>query len=219
MPGFTTTNDGEWSFSFEDKVEVPDLPVHDPLHPTGPDVPGYLNGPGKWENYSDPILYELESLLRKWLESKTEDKDWAAKGAKGIRARKHTTSMVYMCLYGKPWDPKDKDCQVRMRRLPRLLAYYSTRIQKEGIVNGKKVTKSIYHLSLKRYKNVPPYCLKLRIEWLRKHGKMPVGQNMQLPKDDLKAGHARNPKTNENMRNRRERARQRYNERYGDRKR
>jgi len=218
MPGFTTTDDGGWVFSLENKPEIPDLPVHDPLDFQGPERPGYLEGPGKWENYSDDILYELETLLRRWLATKVDDPEWTSKGGKGIRARKHTCSMVYQHLYGKPWDVKDKACQVRVRRLPRLLAYYSTKVQKEGIVNGKKVTKHIYHLSLKRFKNVPPYSLKLRLEWLQEQGRLPVWQNMKLPKDDLQAGQARNPRTNENMRRRREKARERYNQRYSDRK-
>ena len=217
MQGFTTTEDGSWSFSLEDKPDVPDLPVHDPLEILGPFEPGYLKGAGKWENYSDPVLYELESLLRKWLETKLSDPEWTAKGAKGVRARKYTTGMVYESLYGKPYNGKDQDCLVRVRRLPKLLAYYSIRIQKEGTIRGKKLTKHIYHLSLNRYKKLQPYSLRLRIEWLQAQGKLPVGQNMQLPKDDLKPGQARNPKTNENMRRRRERAKELYNERYRDR--
>lgn len=218
MAGFTTTNDGEWVFSLEDKVEIPELPVHDPLHEQGPEKPGYLEGPGKWENYSDNVLYELESLMRNWMETKLDDPDWNAKGAKGIRARKYTCGMVFTSIYGKPFDMNNKDDQVRLRRLPKLMAYYSTRIQKEGMINGKKLTKKIYHLSLKLYKKKPPYSLRLRIEWLQAQGKLPVWQNMKMPKDDLKAGEARNPKTNENMRRRREQARQRYKDRHGDRK-
>jgi len=216
MQGFTTTDDGGWVFSLEGKPDIPDLPVHDPLSPQGPERPGYLDGPGKWENYSDDVLYELETLLRRWLASKESDPEWTAKGAKGTRARKHTCGMVYQCLYGKPWDVRDRDCQVRLRRLPRLLAYYSTKVQKEGIINGKKMTKHIYHLSLRRFRKVPPYSLKLRLEWLREHDRLPVWQNMKLPRDDLKAGQARNPKTNENMRRRREKARERYRGRYRD---
>ena len=214
MPGFTTTDDGSWSFSFEDKPDIPDLPAHDPLEILGPFEPGYLSGAGKWENYSDPVLYEIESLLRKWLETKLNDSNWNAKGTKGVMYRKHTTGMVYECLYGKPYNAKDKDCLVRVRKLPKLLAYYSIRIQREGSIRGKKTTKKIYHLSLGRFKKLPPYSLKLRIEWLQEQGKLPTAQNMRLPKDDLKPGQARNPRTNENMRRRRERAREIFNERY-----
>lgn len=214
MAGFTTTDSGDWEFSFDDTPEIPDLPVHDPLNPQGPMTPNYLAGPGKWENYSDNVLYELESLIRKWFETKLDDPEWNKKGAPGIWARKHTCSMVYEAIYGKKVDLKDKDCQVRLRRMPRILAYYSTKIQKEGSIKGKKLTKSIYHLSLKRYKSVPPYSLKLRLEWLTEQGKIPSWRNMKLPKDDLKKGQARNPNTNENMRKRRERAREAYNRRY-----
>lgn len=219
MAEFITTNDGGWVFNLSNEPKVPDLPVHDPLEQVGPDRPGYLDGPGKWENYSDDILFEVESLLRKWLEVKNEDPVWNTPGAKGARARKHTCGMVYSSLYGKPVDLKDKGCQIRLRRLSKLLAYYSTRIQKEGVINGKKLTKHIYHLSLRRYRNIAPYCLKIRIKWLEERGKIPVWQNMKLPKDDLKPGQARNPRTNENMRRRRERAKEAYNQRYGNSKR
>ena len=144
MPGFTTTEDGSWSFSLEDKPDVPDLPVHDPLEILGPFEPSYLKGAGKWENYSDPVLYELESLLRKWLETKLSDPEWTAKGAKGIRARKYTTGMVYESLYGKPYNGKDQDCLVRVRRLPKLLAYYSIRIQKEGTIRGSRICSVVW---------------------------------------------------------------------------
>ena len=76
MAGFTTTNNGEWEFSFDSTPEVPDLPVHDPHVQQGPQVAGYLEGPGKWENYSDNVLYELESLLRNWLAIKCETDEW-----------------------------------------------------------------------------------------------------------------------------------------------
>ncbi len=212
MPGFTTTNDGEWEFSFDDTPEIPDLPVHDPLTPQGPVTPGYLEGAGKWENYSDNVVYELESLLRKWLAIKVESEEWK-KDKRGY-FRRFTCGMVYECLYGHPPDMKNKDDQVKLRRMPKLLAYYSTRIQKEGSVRGKKLTKKIYTISPKLYKQRPPYNLKLRIEWLAEKGELPTWHNMMLPKDDLKAGQARNPKTNENMRLRRERARQKFNDKY-----
>lgn len=217
MPDFITTDNGEWSFSLDDTPVIPDLPANDPLIEQGPKRIGYLEGPGKWENYSDPVLYEVEVLLRKWIEKKISEPEWNERGMRGIINRKYQASMVYESLYGKPYDRKDKDCLVRVRRLTKLLAYYSGKIQKGGSIHGKKTTKTIYHFSLSRCKKKPPYCLKLRLEWLSDRGELPCWQNMKLPKDDLKAGQARNPRTNENMRIRSERAKQRYNERYGDR--
>ena len=217
MAGFTTTDDGGWVFSFDDKPEIPDLPVHDPLEQQGPMTPGYLEGAGKWENYSDTVVYELESLLRKWLEVKVDTEEWK-KDKRGYY-RRFTCGMVYECLYGHPANPRSKEDQTKLRRLPKLLAYYSSRIQKEGAIRGKKLTKKIYTISPRLYKRRPPYNLRLRIEWLAERGELPTWHNMRLPKDDLKAGQARNPKTNENMRLRRERARQAYNDRYNGRNR
>ena len=215
MPGFTTTEDGSWEFSFDDTPEIPDLPVHDPLEQQNPLVPGYLEGPGKWENYTDNHIYELEALLRKWFEVKSETEEWK-KDHRGYY-RRFTCGMIFEQLYGRLASRDNSDDWTKLRRLPKLLAYYSTRIQKEGSIRGKKLTKTIYTLSPKLYKQRPPYNLKLRLEWLKEKGELPCWQNMRLPKDDLKPGQARNPRTNENMRMRSERAKQRYNERYSDR--
>lgn len=212
MAGFTTTDDGSWEFSFDDTPEIPDLPVHDPHEQQGPMVPGYLDGPGKWENYSDNVMYELESLLMKWFEANAGTERWR-KDKRGYW-RRFTCGMMFEQLYGRKADIRSHEDQVRLRRLPRLMAYYSSRVQKEGSVRGKKMTKSIYTLSTKLYHQRPPYNLKLRLEWLSDRGELPCWQNMKLPKDDLKPGHARNPRTDENMRRRRERSRQLYNERY-----
>ena len=215
MAEFITTDDG-WEFSFDSEPDVPNLPVHDPHEEQGPQrTVGYLEGPGKWENYSDDTLYELETLLREWLEIKVNTDEWK-KDKRGYY-RRFTCGMVYEQLYGKPVNIKEKDCQLKLRRLTKLLAYYSTKIQKEGSIRGKKLTKSIYTISPRLYKTKPPYCLKVRLKWLKEKGELPCWQNMKLPKDDLKAGQARNKQTNENMRIRREKARERYNQRYADR--
>lgn len=216
MPGFTTTDNGEWEFSFDSMPEVPDLPVHDPLVQQQPLIPGYLDGPGKWDNYTDDTIYELESLLRKWFAARVDTDEWK-KDKRGY-FRRYTCGMMYEQLYGKPAKIKEKDSQLKLRRLQKLLAYYSSRIQKEGSVRGKKMTKSIYTLSPRLYKTKPPYSLKLRLQWLADKGELPCWQNMKLPKDDLKAGHARNKRTDENMRLRREKAREIYREKYGNRK-
>ena len=205
MPGFTITNDGDWSFSFADDAPAPKLPE-------GPNMAtSYLAGTGRWENYSDVMLYECESLLRQFLESKVDDPRWTMPNTKW---RRFTAGMMYEILYGEPYTHENYP---KILRLARVMAYYSTRISKEGSIHGKKYKKKIYCLSTSRYKKVPPYSLKLRLEWLEEHGKLPCWQNMRLPKD-LEAGHARNRKTDENMEKRRERARRIYNERYNGRK-
>lgn len=202
MAGFTTTDDG-WVFNFEDPVSKPELPDEPNM------ATNYLAGAGKWENYSDIKLYECESLLRDFLESKQGDKQW---DCPSTYYRRYTTGMMFEVLFGRKYDPKT-DYQYGFR-LAKLMAYYSTRITKEGSVRGKRYKKKIYCLSLKRYRKVPPYSLRLRLEWLESNNKLPSWQNMRLPKDDLKAGHARNPRTDENMRRRSERAKERYRGRY-----
>lgn len=207
MQGFTTTPDGGWVFSFEDP-KPPELPK-EPTRATN-----YLEGPGKWDNYSDDVLYECERLLRDFLETKLDESHWKQQNPK---YRKYTVGMMFGVLYGREYNQTRSYDQVRARRLVKLMGYYSTRKQKEGSILGKYYRKTVYTLSLRRYKRLPPYSLRLRIPWLEEQGRMPTWHNMQLPKDNLETGHARNKKTDENMRRRREQARERYNEKYGGR--
>lgn len=204
MPGFIT--DGEdWVFNFEEPMKKPELPSEPNM------ATNYLAGPGKWDNYSDKVTYECDSLLRQFFATKEGDPQWEQTHPKW---RRFTTGMMFEVLFGRKYDPKT-DYQYGFR-LSKVMAYYSTRATKEGSIRGKRYKKTIYTLSLKRYRKLLPYSLKLRVEWLAEHGELPTYQNMRLPKDNLKPGHARNPKTDENMEKRREQARERYRERYGN---
>lgn len=202
MPVFTTTND-DWVFDLSNLPEVIELPA-DPTMATG-----YLELPGRWENYSDDILYDIEARLRMFLESKVEDPHW--KYPKSTY-RKYTVGMMYEVLYGKKWDPKE--CGPYAMRMNKIMAHYSSKIQKEGVIRGKRYKKKIYTLSLSRLNKVAPYSLKLRIEWLAERGELPTVENMKLSQEKLEPGHARNPRTEANMQKRREAAKARFNERY-----
>jgi hypothetical protein len=205
MAGFTTTSDGDWVFDFADPDAKPKLP-------DGPNMAtSYLEGAGKWENYSDPVVYECDSLMRQFLESKTSDPKWNTTSTKW---RRFTPGMMFEVLYGRKYEQADYP---KILKLLKIMGYYSSRIQKSGVIRGKKTNKNVYCLSLKRYKKMPPYSLKLRLEWLQEKGELPCWQNMRLPSDYLKPGHARNKRTEENMEKRRERAKAVYNGRYKDR--
>ena len=69
-------------------------------------------------------------------------------------------------------------------------------------------------------KKQKPYSLKLRLEMYREQGIIPSVNNMKIPHDKMlcKPGHAINARTNANMEKRSQLARERYNERYKDRK-
>lgn len=209
MAAFITDDNGDWEFHFEEPPKATELP-EDPTMGVS-----YLAGPDRWKNYSDNYLYETEVLLRKFLESKKDDEHWQKTTSSSFK--KFTCGMMFEILYGKKYDQTDKHEAMIVRRMPKLMAYYSTRIQKEGIIFGKRMTKSVYSLSYKRYEKLPPYSLRLRIEWLAERGEIPTYKNMKPPKDNLTAGHARKPRTEKNMARRRERAREIYNERYKDR--
>ena len=203
--GFSTDGDS-WSFSFDDVPEKPTLPDKPNM------TTGYLSGKGCWENWSDPVVYECDSLMRQFLESKQGDGKWA----RTSKLRRFTFGLMFEVLFGRKYDPSIDFKYIN--KLSKVMAYYSSRIQKEGMIRGKRYGKPVYTLSPKRYNSVPPYSLRLRLEWLEEQGILPTWQNMRAPSDSLKPGHARNPRTDENMERRREQARQRYNKRYRDRK-
>lgn len=204
--GFTTDGDG-WKFSFSDPMSKPKLPEEPSM------ATGYLAGKGRWENWSDPMIYECDCLVRQLFESKKGDKEWNKPNG---RNRRFTFGMMFEVLFGRKYDSK-KDAKYT-NRLSKILAYYSSRVQTSGSIHGKRYAKPIYTLSPARYARKPPYSLKLRLEWLEERGELPTWSNMAPAPDDLKPGHARDVKTEENMERRRERARKAYNERYVDRK-
>ena len=202
MRGFTTTDDS-WTFDLSNLPETIEI-ANKPNMATG-----YLSLPGRWENYSDEILYDIETRLRAFLKEKEDDPHW--KWARSTY-RKFTAGMMYEILYGRKWD-RSRDGKYAIR-IAKIMAHYSSRIQKEGTIRGKKYTKTIYTLSLSRFHKVPPYSLKLRIEWLADRGELPTTSNMQLSRESLQPGHARNPLTESNMARRSEQAKERYRERY-----
>jgi len=200
MADSITMND-DWEFYFEEPKQPVQLNT-DPHVSTN-----YLEGAGKWENYSDAKLYELECLLRAFLQDKKEnDYKWMHQA----KWRRYTTRMMFEILYGVTWSSEEYGIGV-LYKLAKLLGYYSTRIIKGGTtIRGKSTKKKVFCLSAKRLEN-PPYSLKLRLEWLAERGEIPCWQNMKLPKD-LEAGHARNPKTEARMQERSAKARARWRE-------
>lgn len=205
MPGFTTTGDS-WTFRLDKEASKPSLPEEPSM------ATSYLAGADRWANWCDDTLYECDCLVRQLFEAKKDDPRWNQSNA---RYRRFTTGMVFEMIFGRKYE-NGRDAKAASR-LSQVLAYYSTRVAKSGSINGKKYTKTIYTLSPKRYRTKPPYSLRLRLEWLQERGELPTWRNMAVPKDDLKPGHARNKRTDENMERRREQAKRRYNERYRDR--
>jgi len=200
---FFSTDD--WTFDLSgEKQEKPVLGM--PAN----DLP-WLQQNGAWEQYQNEMIYEIDSLVRQWIEALCQNKKWV----RTIRLRRYTMRMIIEQIYGRPYDQSiDKK---RTQPMSRVLAYYSSRIQRGGDIHGKHYSKTIYTISPKIFHQKPPYSLKLRLEWLAEKGEIPTVYNMRMPKDDLKPGHARNPKTDANMERRREEGRARYNELYKDR--
>lgn len=165
----------------------------------------YISDPAAWTQYSDEFIYEFEIMFREWLKIMSENTEWCRK----YRYRRYTTGMLWEILTGNKWNCKTDSKY--STKIAKIFAYYSCKIQKSGVIDNKHYTKTVYTISPPRLKN-PPYSLKLRLEWLYEQGEIPTRQNMKLPKDDLKPGHARNPRTEENMRLRHEEGNRRYQE-------
>ena len=175
MAGFTTTNDG-WSFSFEDPKPVLDTSTPNIGQP-------YLAGADRWKNYSDQELYEIECLLRQFLETKRNG--W---GSPRSSDRKFTAKMMYEILYG---EPAPADAYATIRKLNRVMNHYATRVYKKRntTIHGVRVRSNVYMLSALRL-DKPPFSLRLRLEWMAEQGIMPTYENMQLS-EKLQPGQTR----------------------------
>lgn len=175
------------------------------------EVTPYLADPAVWKNYEDDDLYRADSLVRDWIAKMSENSGWRHRRLR----RRYTFSQLWKLIYGYDYDHKKHAKKLRMH--VHLFNYYSSRVQKSAMIEGKLVTKTVYTISPGRLKK-PPYSLRLRIEWMQEHGMQVDQRTFKDPRKELiKAGRARNPRTDANMRRRREEGRKRYAERYRDR--
>ena len=165
----------------------------------------FLADPDIWKNYENDLLAEVETMLRDWMTEMCKLPSWRGTNAK---RRKYTFSMVFELVTGERYDQKKHANQIKTWTT--LLRYYSSRVQKSGNINGRFYSKTVYMLSPARLKR-PPYSIRLRIPWLIEHGHAIDKRTMENLNHDLcEPGHARNPRTEANMRQRSKEARQRY---------
>ena len=165
----------------------------------------FLADPDVWKNYENDLLVEVETMLRDWMTEMCKLPSWRGTNAK---RRKYTFSMVFELVTGERYDQKKHANQIKTWTT--LLRYYSSRVQKSGNINGKFYSKTVYMLSPARLKR-PPYSIRLRIPWLIEHGYAIDKRTIENMNGDLcEPGHARNPRTEANMRQRSKEARKRY---------
>lgn len=204
-------------------IEIPEEGIRLGGEPETPDLgPGmdippramaFLSDPGMWKNWEDVELAKAEEMLRDWIERMCEIPSWRSTRSK---KRRYTFSMLFELITGERYEQRKHAKYIRTWTT--LFRYYSSRIQNAASIDGKMYAKTIYVISPKRLER-PPYSLRLRIPWLVEHGMAIDQRTMTNPQSDvLRPGHARNPRTEESMRRRREEMRRRYNERYRDRK-
>lgn len=168
----------------------------------------FMGDPDVWANYENEHLAEVETMLREWMEDMSSTSTWKIRSSK---YRRYTFSMIYQLITGRKFDSKRDMWEVRTWTA--LLKYYSSRVQKAGSINGRTYSKTIYVLSPARLKRMP-FSIRLRIPWLIEHGYEISKRTIVNPCTDLvEPGHARNPRTEENMRKRREEGRKRYERR------
>lgn len=155
-----------------------------------------LTTPDRWANYSDDAIYEADKRIRDWI--RTMRSKWTKKGMD----RRY--SFVMLCdILGLS---KIVETRKNYKSISKVFAYYSTRINKQTTINGKKC-KNVYTISPKRLDRLP-YSLRLRLEEMDGEG---AWQSFKLPKDDLEPGHARNPRTEANMQRRKKERREKAN--------
>lgn len=156
-----------------------------------------LTRPDAWENYSDDLVYETDKRIREWIEKMRNT--WSRRGLD----RRYTFRQLVQILGIED----EVDTRKNYAIVSRVFAYYSTKIQKQATVDGKK-KKNVYTISVARLKRAP-YSLRLRMEAMMDNGDP---RSLRLPKDDLEMNHARNKRTEANMRRRSEEARRRHRE-------
>lgn len=165
----------------------------------------FLADPDIWKNYENDLLAEVETMLRDWMTEMSRLPAWKTTNSK---KRKYTFSMIFELVTGERYDQKKHANQIKTWTT--LLRYYSSRVQKSGNINGKFYSKTVYLLSPARLKR-PPYSVRLRIPWLIENGYAIDKRTMESIGNDLiEPGHARNPRTEANMRQRSKEARRRY---------
>lgn len=208
---FTTTDfdkflSGEgWSLVEHDGIERGNDYIADAVKP-------FIAGKKEWDNYTDDIVYDADKAMREFIRKMSETPGWN----RDRRKRTYRFKQLFRLLFGREYDAK-KDSRIT-KKLSRVFAYYSTSIRTASKDDdGSWKAKPGYVISPKRL-GKPPYSLRLRFEEMAAEGIIPTAANMKAPNDNLSAGHARNPKTEENMRRRSEIHKERYREYVKDRK-
>lgn len=168
----------------------------------------WISSPEAWRNWENDDLVEAERMIRSWMEEMCKLASWRTTNAK---CRKYTFAMVFEIITGERYEQRKHARYIKPWTT--ILRYYSSRVQKSGMIDGRFHSKTVYVLSPARLKR-PPYSLRLRIPWLIENG-VAVDRRTMLNLDGelLEPGHARSPRTDENMRRRREEGRKRYERR------
>lgn len=160
----------------------------------------YLSSEKAWDNYSDPLVYEVDKRLREWI--KEMRPVWKTKRGQGLDRRFQFSTLMEIIGI-----EVDSEIRKNYQKIARIFAYYSSKVSKQTRIDGVK-KKGVYTISPSRVDR-QPYSLKLRME---EYGSEMDGKQFRLPEDDLEPGHARNPRTDANMQRRAEEGRRRMNE-------
>ena len=162
-----------------------------------------------WVQWCDPVIYDADKRMRHWLNLMYRNKTWR----KSKMDRTYMFGELFELLFGRQWNAKKGGDTPNANKLARLFAYYCTSVKTCVYDRRKKkwVGKKGYVIATSACKK-PAYSIKLRCEEYMDQGKKLDWRAVQLPKDDLKAGHSRDKRTEENMQWYRELCKERYRE-------
>lgn len=162
-----------------------------------------------WDQWCDEVIYDADKRMRKWLRLMGKNKVWR----KSKMDRTYMFGELFELLYGRPYDASKGGDTKHAKKLQKMFAYYCTSIKPSCYHRRKKkwVNRKGYVIAVQGV-NRPAYSIRLRVEEYMEQGKALNWHAIQLPKDDLKVGHSRDPRTEKNMQWRRELQRERYRE-------
>lgn len=160
-----------------------------------------INNEEAWKNYHDELSYQFEKDVRNWIAYMVQA---YPKWGRSAKLRKYKLSMLVKAIWNIDYSVKEH--RKYQTRWIDIFRYYSSRITRTWYdpKTGKTRDRTCYCISPARLKR-PPLNIKLRIEWMREQGIEPTYRNTDLIKDDLRRGHARNPKVEANCMKRSER--------------
>ena len=118
-------------------------------------IPWQMTDFDVWNNYCDQRLYELDKLVREYLQSTSYYR--SVKKGKMMRT---AVPLLFVHLFGRP--PTNKESQICVI-LHTLMKYYCTKYTGSTFLNNKRFSR-VYYFSRYACRYRKPYSIRLRLE-------------------------------------------------------